>query len=365
MGTASDRFAINVGPLTSVSSLASRVGDRLQEFGRLYRSGVLPEVEWDLREVVSGRMNMAALTSLLALIDRMYRFLQRPQTAHLKYDPDVFAFWNDISFVELAEKCGGIQWNPDVVRSCRRGGTNPNTKLFVVPLMHRAPDKADLEQWKNWKDALRREVKDRLLLRCGPLLESDQPGQIREVLSLAAIAAAELVVNALLWGRATAFVGLQRSGAGITISVCDAGSGLLTSLTEKRSTAEGEHLPLFKTDVDAILVASLMNVRAYGLRRAITSVVENGGWVLVSSGTSEVQWRERSWVRAIDLAQTVGGKLREFPDSWNILEKRLRGTPASHYPEGYYYKADGSLRGSRISFEIPIIGKAKRGRRML
>lgn len=350
---AASKLPINVGPLNGLGSFCLYTARALKEFSDLYMEGEHPEVEWDLRHVEPTHMSMAGLTAFLATAHRLRQFTGNAQLARVIWNPEVFAFWDDISLFQISQQYDLLKWPEGIIGGYSPGQTNPNTELLAVPYVN-VPDRdVDLEYWKAWKDSVRQKFKDDLLLRCGRLFHqnhrrSEFPQELRDNI---AVACAELVVNSLLWGRSTAFVGLQRSGKGITVAVCDSGVGFITSMQEQsklRSLRSKDH-------AEALAIGAVINRREYGLRRVINTVIKNGGWVIMSSFDAEIHWKDSFWEKAKMGAGRVEDTSLNRNGLMNAMGSPLRGKPTFDDRENGYCRVwDYGLRGTRITFEIPL-----------
>lgn len=354
-GRSEDVLSINVGPLNGLGSLCLHVAPQLQQYNRSLRKGLCPEVEWDLRQVSAGEMNMASLTAFLAVAERMRRFSGHATTARVDFKPRVFAFWKDIHFLQIARELDLLRWTPEnIVGGFGElvGMTNPNTMILSFPEASDAPSWDESNEWQNWKDSNRQQLTNELLARCGAIF--DPPGNSRGTVSSMvepiSRTVAELALNARYWGKSAAFVGLQRSTAGISVAVCDVGQGFLSTINEQ---VERKGLAQPKTHLEALLLGCFLNQKDFGLRPAIDRIVKKGGWVTVSSFDTEIRWSGELWGRAVlltedpisdpaQLAQRLGGKVTQTPSSQTERSKGYWRT----YPEG--------LRGVRIAFELPL-----------
>lgn len=355
-------FRINVGPLTGIGSLCQYAAPQLQSLNDAYRAGALPEVEWDLRQVEPRRMSMLSLTAFLSLAERLRRFLGHPARARVSWNPQVLGFWSDIDFLKIAEEYRLLDWTPaDVVGGFARGKTNPHTKILAFPFENDVPDKrSDLQGWRSWKDNTRQSLMAYLELRCGELFGfgRDQHWQTsttfdRKDSDQLANTTAELIVNALLWGQSTAFVGLQRSPSGITVTVSDGGRGFLRTVQEREREKPLCQRPI-QSSLDALLYGSLINVSDWGLRRAIDTVTRRGGWVDLTSSEAAIRWRLESWEQARARFQQGPNGRFHLPKSETILGPKKQISQEQKDREGYYQIWPAGLRGSRISFEIPL-----------
>jgi hypothetical protein len=346
---------INVGPLNGVGSFCFHTGESLKRFSDLYREGQHPQVEWDLRNVQYRHMSMAGLTAFLATAHRLRQFTLGPPFVRMKWNPQVFSFLENISLFRLASEHDIFKWPDAVNDGAWYSDTNPSTELLMFEYDEPIPDRfTDIQEWKDWKDSVRQRFKDILLLRCGRLFQAtakllDFPEKLKDQV---AIASAELVVNSILWGKTTAFVGLQRTRHGITVAVCDSGSGFLASLYGQQTTKQ---VVKPTSNLDALIVGSLINAREYGLRRVISTVMKSGGSVLMSSFDAELHWRQPLW----DLAQRLTLRTGEEPIDVELLlssvGRPVIGSPTLEDRESGFCRVwQQGLRGARIAFEIPL-----------
>lgn len=339
-------LVINVGPLSGLSSLCLNVGKGLHRYTELYRAGGAPQVDWDLRYLTQGKMSLAALASFLAIAERMRNFSGKPLRAHAHHNPRIFAFLDDIQFLKLVRDLDLFAWEPEsVVSDYRWFSTNPHTIILAFSQPMDAPDFQEGEAFIRWKDRERQQLTEALLERSGPIfgsLQTRSSGLMEQVV----ITTAELALNCHIWGRAPAFVALQRSTSGVTVSVCDAGRGFMATLTDQ--SHRGAIRP--KNHRDAILIASLLNHRDYGLRHAITQTVQAGGWVDMSSGNATMRWSAANWSAAVEV---MGNEQPFKPEVLTRLVQVLddRTATPSATRRGFSKVFDFPLRGVRVSFE--------------
>lgn len=343
---------INVGPLNGVTSFCLHTAGGLRKFNDLYRRGSDTSVSWDLRNVETGHLSMAGLTAFLATAYRLRAFVKTRPPVLVTWNPQVFGFLDDISFFRISNTLGIFEWPEQIVGGYDSGKTNPNTQLLVFPFDQVAvPRPQDADQCKAWKARVRPEINGDILLRCGHIFKSSRTVDIAyEVIEQIAMTCTELILNCLLWGRAPAFVGLQRTSPGITVAVCDSGSGFRNTLALTQAR------PLTNPPIDhlqAVVLGSLINVNEYGLRRAIHSVLSEEGWVAISSFDAEIVWRPRLWSRVKDEDIWTGSSFdvqRVMP----LVPAPARKISREQRDEGFVRKLDLGLRGTRIAFEIPI-----------
>lgn len=351
------RLSINVGPLNGIGSLCLHAARDLKHFNALYKSGTTPEVEWDLRQVESGRMSMAGLTAFLSIADRMRKFSGQAQDTLVQYKPRVFAFWDDIRFLKIAREFDLLRWVPEHIvggYGALSGSTNPNSMILAFREPDMVPLWEEREKWKCWKDSTRQQLTCDLLAKCGLIFDVDQKSWLSEkrFVEQVSTTVSELILNAHYWGRAAAFVGLQRSTVGVSVAVCDVGRGFLATLSEQ---CEKEGLPRPQSHVEAIVLGSFLNHQEYGLRLAIHEVIDRRGWVTVSSYDSEIRWGQSLWGRA---NQIIGDDIRNW-DSISTIVNEL-GSYVDRTPQnmearrqGYWRRFPDGLRGVRIAFELP------------
>lgn len=344
---------LNVGPLTGIASLALYLGEALESFSKAYVRGIAPEVTWDFSNVVRGRMSMSALTTVLAVAERLRRFTESSQRALLRWDPQIFSFWHDISFFRVAHDFDLFDWQPpSIIGAYPQGRTNPDTEILAfndIP----PPDAGDIEAWKRWKDFVRQEVKSLLLVRCGRLFAPNRPALYgsENLRDQVAITAAELIVNAILHAQAPAFVGLQRSRSGITVAVSDCGRGFLSTMLRRGTNTENS---TELSTTQALVAGCLMNQREMGLRRGIDTVLRSDGWVICSSDDSFIRWQKDIWHQLSDLEITEASGCVIPPNIVQRLGPPLSGRNIRGSQAGYYRIWPRALKGSRVSFEIPF-----------
>lgn len=344
---------INTGPLNSLASLIYHIAKPLKDYSQRFTSGRFENIQWDMTNIMPLHQSMVTLTAFLSISHRLRIFTGCPQAVKINWNPRVLSFWNDISFFHLTEKYDLIKWPDELIGGFPSGVTNPNTLIVDFAFNpEEIPDQDNLTEWKEWKDDTRERVKQDLLLRCGGLFthsrrHSNFPSKFKDQV---AITSAELVVNSLLHGRSMAFLGLQRSNSGITISVCDCGFGFLTSLRKlNRPWALLQEM----SNIQAITIGSLANSKEMGLRRAIDSIVNYGGHVIITSNDAEIRWEKPLWDRAKDSDLTFLQSPQSLPNINELLGPCLKGKLTSEKKQnGYPREWDFGIRGTRISFEL-------------
>lgn len=344
-------FVLRVGSLASIASLHSAIAPGLLEYNRQYLSGSRPAIRYDLTDLQPHRISMAALTALLATMDRFREFAQLPASLDMRWNPQVFGFLSDIGFFAIGRERDLFE-----VDAAMSGGfasviANPNTQIICSEFTDEWS--ADQQEQAAQKDAIRTNIKEQLLMLCGGLFRPKRgsrpiPTGLRDQIL---VTSAELVVNAHLWGKANAFVGLQRSSRGITVSVCDSGEGFLSSLSKKRrANATPE------THLHSLAVGSIINAEDFGLRRAIDMVTRASGRVEMSSFSGEIIWRSDLWGWWVDTATRAYDPDVPLGVRFEHMRADLSDEGVLHRNQtGQIREWAAPLRGSRVTFEVPIL----------
>jgi len=260
----------------------------------------------------------------------------------------VFGFWDDVAFFNISDRYQLLDWPDGMLGGYKRGATNPNTKILVFDY-EEAPSASDINNWRTWKDKKREEILHILLDRCGKILRHDfeHAGFSDRARDAVVLTTAELALNSILHGQATAFAGIQRTKHGITVSVCDCGLGFARTVRRKVATRI--------TDIQALVLGSLLNSRELGLRRAIDTLLQHGGYVSMSSSVADLRWESALWTKAKNWLQSTPFSSEEMPTP-DVIE--ALGPPSRDFWEsknkGGYWVNEFGVRGSRISFELPF-----------
>ncbi len=346
-------FVLHVGSLSSISTLHKAIAERLIEYNHSYLAGHRPNIRFDLTGIQPKRISMAALTALLATMDRFREFSDTPADMDIRWNPEVFGFLDDIGFFELGRERDLFQLDNRILGGYTTNTTNPNTQLLFSAFTD--DWSADPDQQAKQKDTIRNQIKETLLMLCGGVFRPRRgsraiPNTLRDQIL---VTSAELVVNAHLWGRANAFLGLQRTSRGITVCVCDSGEGFLNSLRKKRK----ERLIVHPSDhLESLALGSVMNDKDFGLRRAIDMVTRFGGRVEISSYSGEIVWKSELWRYWLEVATSppvTSHTLEEkFSRMWEEFSAQTNASTRRQY--GHCRNWPTPLRGSRVTFELPI-----------
>jgi hypothetical protein len=336
---------IDVGPLSGLTSFCIHAAGSMQEFNRRWEQGNPPHVIWDLTRIRPPHINLFALTAFLATAWRLRQFVGKDMpSAALRWNPLALAFLENVQFIEIATREGlfRLEEGFDGAGAVQR----PSRESVLLFFEYQEPPSRNAPGERNdWKDRYRQFVTADLSRRTSrffrPLGGRKLDPRLQEDVTLAC---AELVVNASLWGKSPAFVGLQRSRVGITVAVSDGGPGFFSTVRDRAMQAK-RHLP--RSHAEALVVGSLITTREIGLRRVIETVISSGGFVQMSSYDAELRWRRRLWW------ETVTPDSDGY-DALQVIGSPIHGRiPQEARDRGYLAEYDLGLRGARVSFEVP------------
>lgn len=345
-------ITINVGDLSGISSVFGRTKEGLAQFNQLWKQGQVPVVTWDLRELRTGKINVGATSFFLALAQRVRSYSNHPLPILIDWHPKKLGFLFDIGFFEIAYKYDLFKW-PYAIGGFEGGTTNPNTLLTAFDELSPSPNFEHAELISNWKREHREAYRGYLIELCESLFKkSDREnfGFSNELPLIISRTCSELVTNSLLWGGNTAFVGLQRTSKGILISVSDIGIGMRLSLYRKDIKRELISESKY-ADLNAMLICSTINEKDFGLKRAISSVVDIGGNITIISNSSEIRWSQYNW-------QRFNNEIRDSGINNAVMNFNMSNTGNASFSgikDGYSKKWDSPIRGTRITFYIPTM----------
>lgn len=346
-------FVIRVGRMQRIESLHKIVASKLHEYSELYRKGKRPTVKINLTELIPGSVGMAALTAFMSLTDRLRNFTEKAIEIDIPWNTSLFSFLDDIGFFRLAQERDVLAIQNEILGGYSIGQTNPNTQLLFFDNSEVPSSEAIGDALPQWKDNIRTRVKESLLINCGNLFRpskatKDLPIELRDQV---AVTAAELVVNSHLWGRSPAFVGLQRSTSRITVCVCDSGIGFFNAIQTRKNLSGFTPTSHF----EALVLGCVINKEDFGLRRAIDLVTQVGGTVTISTYSAQITWRAILWRNWVDVVRGIDG-------SWGDVTKAIHDfrklcdvlADEGDSRVGYIKEWDLPLRGTRVTFEIPL-----------
>lgn len=341
------KIEINVGNLTSISSLYSSAGPMLANANLQFRRGLNPDIEWDLTSVEPGRQNIGAVCAFLCLSKLARDFTGRP--SHVKFDknPNILDFWYNSNFYATTKHFDLLLWDDSDIGYVPIHGKKYSAKIFHLPLVAPPETEKEIDIYA-WKDERRMAYTRDFKLRAGGLLnQSIKDDYKRDAISTCV---AEIISNALIHGRSGPFVGMQKTSRRLTFSVCDTGLGFLNSFNKRNCNR-----PFAReaNDLDALLTGSLFDRREVGLFTTIQFVTSEGGIVNMSSANGELQWSEENWQEVVSRGEF--GK-RDGTHTMLDAKETLPATEYTHgqRPHGFHKLWQAPLRGSRIIFEIPI-----------
>ncbi|MAW96876.1 MULTISPECIES: hypothetical protein [unclassified Leeuwenhoekiella] len=339
---------INIGSLSSISNLNYHLTKELKILRDSYLSGNDNTPIWDLRDLTPKKVSFSALTSFLAISKTIRDFIGQPIEIMAHWHPEFQGFLADTDFLKISNEFDLYDWK-GMLGGYESNKTSPNTRIFYysnIPQFHYTDQKKIIE----WKDLKREEIKRSVSFRLKPIFDNDYFNNQWniELEAVFTTTISELVVNSLIHGRSTAFVGVQRTRKGITTCVCDSGIGFLKSLEKyKPNLLES----LKKSSLLAILYASFHSKNKIGLYRAISDVIQSGGYINISSFDSEILWKSHIW-NFIDQHENLDDVLKlELTNTDYYFNKYVDFDKLN---KGYFKNYDHFLIGSRITFEIPF-----------
>lgn len=345
LGMEMAKIKINVGSLNSIKAVYNSTKHDLGKFNKFWSEGKQPSVEWDLTDLTIGKVNVAGLSFFLALAHRVKEFTGKPQDILLEWHPKQFGFFHDIGFFSVSDKYDLFIW-PFTIGGFETGEINPKTKILSYENIHSLPDTSDQDELSEWKKVHREMYRGDVMQRCSALFEGIADNGKRNLPLVMSRTCAELVTNSLLWGQATAFVGLQRTSNKIFISVTDIGLGLNRSYSSKIT-----HTPKL-SDIQAISACCAINQNDFGLKRAIMTVLELNGSVNIISNGGEVHWGLENWTKFLNRISQIG--FEQAVMELDADKKQNERTNLTHFQNGYSCFLNNKIRGTRISFSIPV-----------
>jgi hypothetical protein len=323
------------------------LSNELSVINRIWNSGEVPDVTWDLRNIRSGKINIAAVSFFLAITQRIRQFTGVPQKCLLDWNPKTFGFLSDIGFFKLADENDLIEW-PYEIGGYQSGKTNPNTKLLAYsPLLPR-PSLARADDISHFKKIHREAYGNDIMDNCEALfVDNDYASDRYDLPLVLSRVSAELATNAILWGNSPAFIGLQRTSNNITISISDIGDGFKKSLSEQSCVSK--YITENISDIKAIAIGCIKNSQEVGLRRAISTLVELDGGISITSYAGEIHWKRSIWGEFIN-----NFSFDDMHRSFDSLPKKIYRVTSEDRRIGYVREWSNSIRGARIQFNLPL-----------
>ncbi len=347
-----NEFSINVGPLTSFNSLVYHLGPQLLFIRNEYIQGRTPKIKFNFSDLKSNSISLPALAALLANSRKLSAFIGNPIPVEMKWNPIVNAFLFDTGFMVAANKLKIFEFPIEALGRNSGISLNPNTKIIyfedINPSDSFSESEIGIEKAKH-----KQKILGNLKIRCSNIFDG-----FDEILeSVVFNTTLELIVNSLMHAQDYAFVALQRTSKGITVSVCDAGIGFPKSLY---STYPFEHFKNI-SHPQALFIGSLIQKDIHGLRLAINEVLgyeendfskRNIGWVNISSFDTEIRWQKNNWGKALSYIDKLNLK-KELPDIKAAIGDSLSGyVERDRIERGYWKQFQNFLVGTRITFEI-------------
>lgn len=341
-----ENIIINVGPLNSFASLGFHISDGLAEFNENFIRGKQTKIIWNLNKLEPLNINMSTLTAFLSVAYRLRKFSNQPQEMVMDWKPPVLAFLSDISFFKIAQQLELFTWDIRLIGGFQSGKTNPNTEVFFFENQS-VIEKDNLSNWIKWKDDNRQDLQYYITSKCENIFnpENQKYQFSQKIVDTLSTTATELALNSVMHGREPAFIGGQRSSERITVSVCDCGVGFINSLKKIVPQIDNS-----TSHIQGILIGSIINKKDYGLLEAIQNVLDYGGWVIVSSYNGEICYKPSLWNKVKYL--TIEEILNNKPE--NLIGEQVKQISYEDKQIGYWRSLYKNLRGTRITFEIPV-----------
>jgi hypothetical protein len=347
------QIVINVGTLSSLGKLYFDIAPSLNDIREAAKHREKPEVIWDFRFIEQKKMSMSALTAFLAIAKSISDYYKKPSPIILQWDPYTLHFLSDISFFKNSKELGILTWPDGMIGGFSEvNRLKTNTKIIyfdTIPNISYEKEK-DINEWK---EESRENFRNGFLVNFNDIFfdtifREEWNDRLKYILSEIV---SELTGNALLHGKETAFIGVQKSSRGITVCVCDGGIGFLESMkkTNKWILDLG-----INTNIEALFYASLMKEYDTGLKSVIEDVLESNGWVVMSSFDCEIRWEKYNWDNAKEEFDLKKYKTEKI-DVRKILGQPLKGLASSlEHSKGHYKIYKNIIKGVRITFEIPF-----------
>lgn len=341
-----DNLTINVGQLQSVASVYANVSKGLLEFNHRWASGHKVGVTWDMTNLTSGHINMTAVSFFLAIAHRVKLFTEQRQTICIDWHPKQFSFLADIGFFKISDEYDLFDW-PFEIGGYEINTINPNTKILAFDQIYSSPNYNNAHEIAEWKKVHREQYRREIINRCESLLSVGESYLSRDLPLIMSRTCAELVTNSLLWGNSTSFLALQRSKKSISISVIDIGRGFRSSLGQKNGLLDISASLL--DDISAIAIGSVINQNDFGLKRAISTVIELGGTISITSNSGEIHWASDNWNKHLNILHNYNTE-----HAISSLSSPLRKATPQDRADGFTRTWSNSIRGTRIEFNIPL-----------
>lgn len=357
-----NKLIINVGTLSSIGMIYYNIAPKLDKLRSLINVGKkekVPDVIWDFRNLESKKINMAALTTFLAISKGLSDYYKKPILTLFRWDPYILRFLYDIHFFKVAEEIGSMIWDERLIGGLSKIRPNRDTKIIYFnhynteTLLTRGLSYSNNVALNDWKECNREIISDKIIIQFGNIFTHNifYDSWNTHLMAILSDIVGELVINSILHGQSTPFVGIQRSTAGISVCVSDSGVGFLTSIKKSNPWINEINID---SELEAIMYASLMKKENIGLRNVIEDVIISGGWTVVSSNNSKIRWELDNWENAKANFSTSNMKQAKQKVGYILGEQRKKLTFGNNTRKGRYKTYSNTIKGSRIDFEIPL-----------
>ena len=205
-----NKQVINVGSLGSLSNLNYHLTKELKLLRDSYLDGNGNTPIWDLTNLTPKKVSFSALTAFLAISKTIRDFIGKPIEIRIKWHPEFQRFLSDVDFLKISEGFDLYDWK-GILGGFSGNKTSSNTRIFYysdVPTFNYT----DSDSIVNWKDTKREKIERSISFRLKPIFDNNYFVEEwnKELEAIFTTTISELVVNSLIHGRSTAFVGVQR-----------------------------------------------------------------------------------------------------------------------------------------------------------
>jgi hypothetical protein len=348
---------INCGNFSSLDNFYRSVGLSLQ-VNEESTNMIFTKIELDCQ--LLNRVKNIRISVLTCLLSLAYDLkIKYKTTCHivLAKDPSILQFFKDTNFYLVSKTDEIINWDlyetvdEDILLQVR----NINCKIISFSdLMKLKANTSNINVATKTKNYLQDVLPGRILREYTSILMMSEYDERKLVIGLLSKTISEYVINAIIHGKSSSYLGVQLSRAGISVCISDSGIGVLNSLKQNYN-AEWANRININSDIDAILNASLKQNIDIGLRDTIHTIIEKEGFTVISSGNAEIIWGQRLWQHALNFFDHINYQ-NTLQKHENILTYKLndRNTKEDLINQGGYRIFDYNLQGTRIFFEIPF-----------
>ncbi|RLD36496.1 MAG: hypothetical protein DRI74_08965 [Bacteroidetes bacterium] len=357
-------YPLNAGSLSDLGDIYLLDDEYTNEFQPSIGEIDNSKLALDFRYLEKGRINTYTLTSLISYFSKISSNLGYPVPLILDWNPYILKFLERIDFFKTISDFNIFWYDDRFLGGYGPYEFNPNTKIFGYSKLT-ANIEYNSDLLDESKERLRRYFEDDLGGKISNLFsikDSKIISDLDELIRTLSIVSAELIVNSLIHGKSSTFVGLQRSPRRISISICDSGLGFENTLPFSHPWINNLKL---SGNSQYIGYACFIKESGFGIKQAIEKILNIHGRIHISSNTNELVLKPRFWSNIKErFAKNKANNFKQ--DSLRIISNEFPSVPSQYRTTGYcrYFKSLYSqpnepekrinVEGTRISFEIPI-----------